>query len=108
MNMRGPHSVGASRICPWLDGLDPIAPLRIGGQDREALEIGIQRRWIVVTRVRIASMGVALPDLNAVALDGLPLGVYHPPHHVDPLAPCPSRLAQHRQLIPALHHRVTT
>src|SRR6266446_10061510 len=31
MNMRGPHPVGACRIRSRLDGLEPVAPVRIGG-----------------------------------------------------------------------------
>src|SRR5258708_4341757 len=106
MNMRGPHpAVGASRIRTRLDGLDPVAPLSIGGQDREALEIGIQRRWIVVTRVRVAPVGIGLPNLHAGALDRLPLGVDDPPHQMDHLSRCASRLARNRRQIRALMQR---
>src|SRR6266704_2196130 len=56
MNMRGPHpGVGASRIRSRLDGLDPVAPFRIGGYDREALDIAIRRGGMLATRVPTAT-----------------------------------------------------
>src|SRR5882762_7061297 len=106
MNMRGPHpGVGASRIRSRLDGLDPVAPFRIGGYDREALEIGIQRRRIMVTRVRVAPVGIGLPDFHAGALDRLAIGVYDPPRQMDHLSRRASRPARDARQICALMRR---
>jgi hypothetical protein len=50
-------------------------------------------------------MRIALPDLHAGALDRLPLEVYDPPHHMDNLPRCASRLARDARQIRALMQR---
>jgi len=76
MDMRGAASGRrAGRICSRLDGLDPVAPFRIGGYDREALEIGIQRRWIMVTRVRVAPWVLACQISMRAPWTGWAIGV---------------------------------
>src|SRR6266852_1895862 len=84
--MRRPHPVGSSRIGSWLDRLEPIPALGIGVLNGEALEVGIERRWVRVTRMGVAPVGVGLPKLNSRPFQWLPLDVHDTPHDIDHLA----------------------
>src|SRR5437762_13790367 len=84
--MRRTHPVGSRRIRPRLDRLEPILALGVGVLDGEALEVRIQRRWVRVTRVAVAALGVGLPELDPRPSDRLPLDAQDPSHHMDHLS----------------------
>src|SRR6266850_6271397 len=95
MYMRRPQTgVRASGIRSRLDGLHPVTTFRIGRQDSEPLEIGIERRRIDVARVRVATASIGLPDLDARALNRLPFPVQDTPHQMDHLSRRGSRSAR--------------
>ena len=66
MDVRRPPRVVvvAPRILAGLDRDEAVAALGVGQRAAAAGEIGIDRRVVVVARVRIAAGGVGLPDLD--------------------------------------------
>lgn len=57
----------------------------IGILNGEALEVGIERRGVRVTRVGVAPVGVGLPELDSRPFQRLPLEVHDTPHDIDRL-----------------------
>ena len=83
--MVGPPGVGvvAPRIGAGLDGDELIPAIRIGEDPAFALEVGVERRIMRVTRMVVAAGGVGLPDFDHGVGHGVAIFVGHSPTHDD-------------------------
>ena len=66
------------RVRAGLHGDEPVPALGVGEGAADAVEVGIERRVVVVARVVIAPRGVRLPDLDQRVADRTGVGVQHP------------------------------
>src|SRR5262249_46186372 len=85
MNMRRPDDALAGRIGTRLDGLEPVAALRVGRHYAEALEVGIKWRWIGIVWMGVAAMSIGLPGFDLCLAHWLTIDVQDAAHHVDDL-----------------------
>src|SRR4051812_16547209 len=65
VNVRWPDVAFCRRIATRFDRTKAVVPGRIRCETREAFEIGIERRWVDVTRMTIFPRCVGLPDVDA-------------------------------------------
>ena len=88
MDMVRPPAIGmvAPRVRARLDGIELVAPLRIGNAAPAAPEVRVQRRVVLVVLVDIASGGVGLPDLDQRVGQRATIFVQHPAGDDDALA----------------------
>ena len=75
----------AARVRHRADRAEAIDALRVADAAAEALEAVVDAS-AGASRVAVAAEGVALPDLDLGAVDGLSVGVEHPAEQVEPLA----------------------
>jgi hypothetical protein len=54
-------------------------------QHFEAIEIRVERRWIVISRVSIAAETVRLPNLDLGSAHWVSVNIQHSTHHVQNL-----------------------
>src|ERR1700722_17757849 len=65
VNVRRPNITFCRRIAARFDRTKAVVPGGICCETREALEIGIERRGVNITRMTIFPSSVGLPDVDA-------------------------------------------
>src|SRR5262245_42209382 len=99
MKVRWPHPSRIGRVRAGLDRLEPKPTLSIGGLNGEALEVGIQRRRVRITRVGVPPVRVGLPELDPRPFHRLSLDAQDAAHDIYHLARGPPWLAgQYREI----------
>ncbi len=86
--------VVAPRVGSRLDRHEAVAALVVRDAAADPVEVGIERRRMVVHLVAVAPAGVGLPHLDERVAHRSSAGVQHAPVHDDALAlrlPCPAR-----------------
>ena len=78
------------RIGTRLDGHKAVESVLVGERSSRAGEVRIERRGVVVLRVRISSRRIRLPNLDQAIRHGVPIAIDHPAAHDDAL---PQRLS---------------
>jgi hypothetical protein len=106
VDVRRADRVGAEdRIGRGLDRPEAVVSFLVGGEDAEALEIGIERRRVAVARVVVAAERVGLPHLDLDAAERHAAPVPDRADHLQNLAFGAAGLARHAGEVAGLVHR---
>src|SRR6266581_3101458 len=93
--MRRSHPVGPRGISSRLDRLEPVATLLVCSQNNGPFKVRIERCGIGIAWMRVAPVGVGLPDFNLRVANRLTFEIEHPPHDIEDLTFGPPRPPRH-------------